>query len=79
MKEKIKSIGETAVIKMRIINSVRKSSEYADNIRKCPIYSEFYGMMQTLKCMNIEYDIEWNPNDVCEMTAIVISGQRFEV
>ena len=79
MKEKIKSIGEKAVIKMRLINSVRKSGEYADNIRKYPTYSEFYGIIQTLKCMDIEYDIEWNPDNVYEMTAIVISGQRFEV
>lgn len=79
MKEMIKNVGETAVIKMRLINSVRKSGEYADNLRKYPIYSEFYGMIQTLKCMDIEYDIEWNSQDLDEMTAIVISGQRFEV
>ena len=79
MKEMIKNVGETAVIKMRLINSVRKSGEYANNIRKYPIYSEFYGMIQTLKCMDIEYDIEWNAEDLDEMTAIVILGQRFEV
>jgi hypothetical protein len=53
MKEMIKNIGETAVTKMRIINRVRKDGEYADNLRKCPTYSEFYGMIQTLKCMGI--------------------------
>ena len=46
---------------------------------ECPTYSEFYGIIQTLKCMNVEYDIEWNPKNLDEMAAIVIFGQRFEV
>lgn len=79
MKEMIKNIGETAVIKMRIINRVKKDGEYTDNIRKCPTYSEFYGMIQTLKCMDIDFDIEWNKNDLDEMTAITIMGLKFEV
>ena len=79
MKELINNIGTTAVTKMRLINSVRKNGEYADNIRKYPIYSEFYGMIQTLKCMDIEYDIEWNNSNLDEMAAIVIMGNRFEV
>ena len=79
MKEMIKNIGELAVIKMRLINRIRKSGEYADNIRKFPMYSEFYGIIQTLKCMDIEYDIEFNPQDLDEMTTIVILGQRFEI
>ena len=79
MKTMIKNVGETAVIKMRIINRVKKDGEYTDNLRKCPTYSEFYGMIQTLKCMDIDYDIEWNPKNLDEMTAIVIMGNRFEV
>lgn len=78
MKEMIKNIGETAVVKMRIINRVRKDGEYADNLRKCPTYSEFYGMLQTLKCMDVEFEIEWNAENLDEMTAIVIMGKRFE-
>jgi hypothetical protein len=79
MKTMIKNVGETAVIKMRLINSVKKSGEYENNIRKYPIYSEFYGMLQTLKCMDIDFDIEWNSSNLDEMTAIVIMGTRFEV
>jgi hypothetical protein len=79
MNEMIKNVGENAVIKMRIINRVRKDGEYADNLRKCPIYSEFYGMTQTLKCMDIDFEIDWNPQNLDEMTAITIMGKRFEV
>lgn len=75
----INNIGEMAVVKMRIINRVRADGEYKDNLRKCPTYSEFYGMIQTMKCMNVEYDIEWNPKNLDEMTAIIIFGKRFEV
>ena len=79
MKEMINNIGETMVIKMRIVNTVKKSGEYSDNLRKCPIYSELYGMIQTLKCMEIDFDIEWNSENLDEMTAITIMGNRFEV
>lgn len=79
MNEMIKNFAETAITKMRIINRVRKSGEYADNLRKCPVYSEFYGMIQALKCMDIDFDIEWNENDLDEMTAFAIMGKRFEV
>lgn len=79
MNEMIKNVGETAVIKMRIINRVRKEGEHAGNLRKCPTYSEFYGMTQTLKCMDIDFEIEWNPDNLDEMTAISIMGKRFEV
>lgn len=79
MNKIIANIGETALTKMRIINRVRKDGEYADNLRKCPTYSEFYGMIQTLKCMGFEYDIDWNADNLDEMTAITIMGKRFEV
>ena len=79
MNEMIKNIGDLAVTKMRIINRVRKDGEYADNIRKCPTYSEFYGMTLTLKHMDIDFEIEWNLNNLDEMTAITIMGKRFEV
>lgn len=79
MNEMIKNVGETVITKMRIINRVRKDGEYAGNLRKCPIYSEFYGMIQTLKCMDIDFEIDWNPNNLDEMTAITINGKRFEV
>ena len=79
MKTMINNIGETMICKMRIINRVRKDGEYKDNLRKCPTYSEFYGMCQTLKCMDMEFDIDWNPENLDEMTAITIMGTRFDV
>jgi hypothetical protein len=75
----INNIGETMICKMRIINRARKDGEYTDNIRKCPTYSEFYGMCQTLKCMDINFDIEWNSENLDEMTSITIMGTRFDV
>ena len=79
MKEIIKMLGEMAIHKMRLINSIRKKGEYADNLRNCPIYSEFYGMLQTLNCMEIDFDIDFSPNDVYEMTSITIMGTKFDV
>ena len=79
MNEIVTRLGEMAVIKMRLINSTRASGEYADNLRKCPWYSEFYGMLQTLKCMGIDIDMDLNPDNVYEMQAIIIMGRRFEV
>lgn len=79
MKEIINRIGQVAVCKMRLINRVRKDGEYEDNLRKYPIYSEFYGILQTLKCMEMDFEIDWNPDDVYEMIAITIMGMRFDL
>ena len=80
MKEMIKKIGESLVIKMRVVNMVRRNNEYIfdNNIRTNPFFSEFVGMTQMLKAMDIEYDIDYN-EDVTQMTAITIMGTRFEV
>ena len=79
MKDIINNLGKMAVCKMRLINRVRKSEKYADNIRKCPIYSEFYGILQTLSCMQIDVEIDWHPEDVYTMSAITINGIRFNL
>lgn len=80
MTEMIKKIGERLVIQMRVVNMVRRNNEYIfdNNIRTNPYHSEFAGMTQLLKAMDIEYEIDWN-EDVTQMTAITIMGTRFEV
>lgn len=78
MKEMIKNIGDRMTTKMRIINSVVRDGQYKNNIRKCPIYSEWVGMTQLLKTMEIDFEIEYDET-VTYMTAITIMGQRFDV
>lgn len=80
MTEMIKNLGEALVIKMRVVNMVKRNNEYIfdNNIRTNPFYSEFTGMLQALKAMNIECEVDYN-KDVTEMTAITIMGIRFEV
>lgn len=78
MKEMIKNIGERMTVKMRIINSVVREGQYQNNIRKCPIYSEWVGMTQLLKAMEMDFEIDYDET-VKYMTAITIMGQRFEV
>lgn len=80
MAEMIRNIGSVLVIKMRVVNMVKRNNEYTfdNNIRTNPYYSEFAGMTQLLKAMDIEYEIDWN-EDVTQMTAITIMGIRFEV
>ena len=79
MREMIKKIGESMVIKMRVVNMVKENNDYFNsNIRTNPFYSEFVGMTQLLITMEIDFEIEWN-EDVTQMTAITIMGTRFEV
>lgn len=80
MKEMIRKIGETCVIKMRVVNMALRNRDYIfdNNIRTNPFYSEFSGMMQMLKTMDFEFDVEWD-EEVKQMTAITIMNQRFEV
>ena len=78
MNEMITKIAERMITKMRIINSEKKDGRYAANLRKFPIYSEFVGMTQLLKTMDIDFEIEYDET-VTDMTAIVIMGKRFEV
>lgn len=78
MNEMITKIAERMITKMRIINTEVKDGRYANNMRKFPIYSEFIGMTQLLKTMDIDFEIEYDET-VTDMTAIVIMGKRFEV
>lgn len=80
MTEMINRIGERLVTKMTVVNLARENKEYwDDNIRTNPHYSEFHGMLQLLKTMDFEFEIDWNPENIYEMTAITIMGKRFEV
>lgn len=79
MTDIINRLGEMSVHKMRIINRIRKNKGYEDNLRKCPWYSEFCGMCQTLRCMGMDVEIDWCPDDVYTMSAITIMGIRFDV
>ena len=78
MKEMINNIGERMVTKMRIINMAKRDGEYSSNFRKFPIYSEWVGMTQLLKAMEIDFEIDFD-EAVTYMTAITIMGTRFEV
>ena len=78
MNEMITKIAESMTTKMRIINSEIKDGRYTNNLRKFPIYSEFVGMTQLLKTMDIDFEIEYDET-VTDMIAIVIMGKRFEV
>lgn len=78
MKEMIKNIGERMVKKMRIVNREIEDGRYTHNLRKCPFYSEFIGMTQLLKTMEIDFEIDYDET-VTYMTAITIMGTRFEV
>lgn len=78
MKEMINNIGESMVTKMRIINSEKRDGRYANNFRKFPIYSEWVGMTQLLKAMEMDFEIDYDET-VTYMTAITIMGIRFDV
>lgn len=82
MKEMINNIGERLIHKMRVINICTR--EFANDERRFSeprklnkFDHEFRGMLDILKTMGIEFEIEYN-DDVTEMTAITIMGQRFE-
>lgn len=78
MNEMINKIGERLVVKARVVNIYRNDEKYAHNIRTCPFYSEFRGMIEMLKTLDIDYDIDFSA-DLSQMTAITVAGKRFEV
>lgn len=78
MNEMINKIGDRLVVKMRVVNIYRNREEYAHNIRTCPFYSEFRGMIEMIKTMGIDHQIEFSA-DLSQMTAIVLNGKKFEV
>lgn len=79
-KEIIKNVADSMVILMKTINRKEREGrgEYKDSFRKFPFYSEFIGMTHMLKIMGIDFEIDFDET-VTYMTAITISGERFEV
>lgn len=81
MTEMINNIGERMTIKARIVNDFMENwlaGNEEGNLRRNPFYSEFQGMCQLLKAMDIEFDIGYDEK-VTRMTAITIMGKTFEV
>ena len=77
----INNIGDQMIVTARCVNIFLESwykGEESGNLRNNPHYSEFQGMCQLLKAMDVDYDIEYD-REVVKMTAIVIMGKRFEV
>lgn len=79
MTEMINNIGNRMVTKARLVNKVLEDWENGEckNLRSNPFYSEFQGMCQLLKAMDMEYDIQYNDN--LRIAAIVITGKAFNV
>lgn len=80
MKKMIENIGNRIVTKIRLVNQAKRDengSFYENNIRLNPFYSELQGMLQLLKTMDVEFEIDYDET-VTYMTAITIMGQRFE-
>lgn len=81
MTHMINNIGERMTTKARVVNDFMESwlaGNEEGNLRKNPFYSEFQGMCQMLKAMEIDFDIEYD-EEVVKMTAITIMSKRFEV
>ena len=78
MNELINKIGERITAKMRVVNIGKLNGYYKENFREYPSYSEFVGMTQMLRAMDIDFEVEWDENDN-QMTAITVMGKRFEV
>lgn len=78
MNEMINKIGERLVNKGKLVNRYLQSCEADENKRKNPFYSEFQGMLQLLKAMDMDYEIEWDA-EVKLMTAITVMGKQFEI
>ena len=81
MKEMVNNIGERMTTKARLVNDFMASwleGKEEGNLRRNPFYSEFQGMCQLLKAMEMDFEIEYD-DKITSMTAIVIMGNRFEV
>ena len=81
MNEMIKNIGERMTTKARLVNDFMASwleGNEEGNLRRNPFYSEFQGMCQLLKAMDIDFNIEYD-NEVTSMAAITIMGKTFVV
>ena len=77
----IENIGDQLIIEARMVNEFMESwlaGKEEGNLRRNPFYSEFRGMLQMLKTMDIDFEIEYDEQFV-RMTAITVMGKRFAV
>lgn len=83
MKEMIKNIGNAIIVRMRVCN-ISMGEWYEDERRfteSRPLNKfdwELSGMLQALKHMGIEYEVNYN-DDVTQYTGVTVMGIRFEV
>lgn len=83
MNEMIKNIGNAIVVRMRVCNiSMREWYEGEKRFTESRPLNRFdfelSGMLQALKHMGIEYEVDYN-EDVTQYTSVTIMGTRFEV
>lgn len=83
MKEMIKNIGNAIIVRMRVCNICMR--EWSEDERRFtesrPLNKfdwELSGMLQALKHMGIEFEIDYNDR-VTQYTGIEIMGIKFEV
>lgn len=83
MKEMIKNIGNVIIVRMRVCNI--RMREWSEDERRFtesrPLNKfdwELSGMLQALKHMGIEFEIDYN-DCVTQYTGIEIMGIKFEV
>ena len=74
----LKEIVRSMANKAAIVNMHKRDGDYADNIRKCPIYSELKGMEQMLKLMGIDFNFYYDET-VQYITGIEIMDEYIEV
>lgn len=79
MKENVRLIGKAMAVKARLINRHRNEMKETDSIRAYPTYSEFYGMQQAVRLLEIPFEIEWCADNVYKMAAIILDGERYEI
>lgn len=74
----LKEIVRSMANKAAIVNMHKRDGDYADNIRKCPIYSELKGMEQMLKLMGIDFNYDFD-DTVQYITGIEVNNLYFKV
>lgn len=74
MKETFQKMADRMATKIAVAKIYAKNYEKK---RECPAYSEWKGMEQALKAMEI--DFEYDFNDDIEIVAVTVMGQRAEV
>lgn len=76
----IEKIGNAMAQKLSAVNMAKRAGIYKDNFRECPSYSEFEGMAQLLKNLEIDCSYDYVTDSNCtQITAITVEGQRFKI